>query len=189
MRSDDLDPEVLSGLLRRIAQRDESSLYTLHRHYAKRIYAFVIHRSADHHLADSVVSDTLYEVWRKPEAFRGESRFSTWLLGIARNKMLVELRRNNRPHDDIEDHADTLESDSPAPGSALEQSQDEQALRDCLQRLSGVQRECMHLAFYEELGLAEIARLQAVPEGTVKTRLFHARRNLRICIERQPVTA
>ena len=47
------------------------------------------------------------------------------------------------------------------------------------------QRECVQLVFLEGMALAEIAEVQKVPEGTVKTRLFHGRRNLRDCVERR----
>ena len=51
-----------------------------------------------------------------------------------------------------------------------------------MEALSPVQRECLYLVFYEGLSLAEVAALQDCPENTVKTRLFHARRNIRQCL-------
>jgi RNA polymerase sigma-70 factor (ECF subfamily) len=58
-------------------------------------------------------------------------------------------------------------------------------LRACIEKLSDAQRECVQLVFLEGLALAEIAAVQKVPEGTVKTRLFHGRKNLRECVERK----
>jgi len=183
MMADDLDLDTVRRLLQRIAKRDEAALYTLHRQYARKIYAFVIHRCGDAQMADVIVSETLFEVWNKPASFRGESKFSTWLLGVARYKMLSALRRPDRNHDDIEDHSEVLVSADPAPQEVIEKAQDAKDVQDCLKRLSAVQRECMHLVFYEDMTVEEIARLQDVPDGTVKTRLFHARKNMRECLQ------
>ena len=50
-------------------------------------------------------------------------------------------------------------------------------------KLSDEHRECLHLVFYEGMGLAEVAEVQHCPEGTVKTRLFHARQKIKKCLE------
>ena len=50
-------------------------------------------------------------------------------------------------------------------------------------KLSAEHRECVHLVFYEGLGLADVAALQGCPENTVKTRLFHARKKLTNCLK------
>jgi len=54
-----------------------------------------------------------------------------------------------------------------------------------METLPDEQREALHLVFYEDMSLGEIAQLQDCPENTVKTRLFHARRKMRECLERQ----
>ena len=51
-------------------------------------------------------------------------------------------------------------------------------------RLSDEHRECMHLVFFEGMSLAEVAEIQNCPEGTVKTRLYHARQKIKGCLER-----
>jgi RNA polymerase sigma-70 factor, ECF subfamily len=55
--------------------------------------------------------------------------------------------------------------------------------------LSAAHRECMQLVYFEGLGLAEVASIQNVPENTVKTRLFHARKLMRSCVEQQATPA
>jgi len=56
-----------------------------------------------------------------------------------------------------------------------------------MERLPHEQRECMHLVFFEELALREIAHLQDCPENTIKTRLFHARQKMKDCLRRLAV--
>ena len=68
------------------------------------------------------------------------------------------------------------------PFDLLADRQREHHVRHCLERLSNEHRECMHLVFFEGMSLGEVAQLQACPEGTVKTRMFHARQKLRTCL-------
>lgn len=171
------------ALLKRIENREEAALRALHRLYARRVHAFVLHRCRDEAIADSVTGDTFYEVWKKPQGFRGQSRFSTWLLGVARFKMLDELRKRPDHEDDIDDHADVLRDDAPIAEILLEQAQDAALLRRCIDRLSAAHQECLHLVYFEELGVQDVALLQGIPAGTVKTRLFHARAQMRACVE------
>jgi RNA polymerase sigma-70 factor, ECF subfamily len=153
---------------------------------SRRVYAFVLLRLRDSNAAAEVVSETLFEVWRKPEAFRGDAKFSTWLLGIARHKLLTRLQARHRPgeqHEDIDEQADTLEADTPDGFAALAEQQRREGVAACMDKLSEPHRECLHLVYYEGLGLGEVAQLQAVPEGTIKTRLFHARTKIKQCLQ------
>lgn len=179
-----IDEGTVRALLARIQAREERALEELHRAFARRVHAFVSHRCGDDAIADAVVGDTFYEVWQRPDAFRGESSFSTWLLGVARFKMLSMLRAASRAdHEDVDDLADELACGSPAADEQIQRRQDMSLLHRCLERLNAVHRECLHLVYFEEMALAEVARLQGVPEGTVKTRLFHARARMRSCLQ------
>lgn len=179
--SDDTNEERVPGLLQRISRRDQGALQELHLLFARRIYSFAIHRLGDAHDAETVAADTLFEVWRRPEAFHGESKFSTWLLGIARNKMLTTLRRR-RNHVDLEDAPEPVDPD-PGPDMVLESAQRKRLIDGCMETLDKLRRECLHLVFVEGMSLADVAGMQEVPVGTVKTRLFHARQKLKDCVK------
>ncbi len=149
------------------------------------VYAFVRQRlyGADDHAVQEVVVDTMYEVWRVAERFAAESQVKTWVLGIARHKLLDAARRDHAAsHDDIDDMADTLADEGPDQLALLAEKQRAHWLAHCLQRLPDDQRECMHLLFVEGLDIATIAELQSCPGGTVKTRVFHAKRKLKDCL-------
>lgn len=182
-----LDEHHAQLLLARIGQRDESALAELHRLIARRLYAFAFQRSRDHEHAETVVVDTLWEVWRCSDRFRGESRISTWIFGIARNKSFELWRHSGPDHEDIDSYIDDLPSEYGDLSRALEIKQESRKVLGCMDKLSPSQRECMQLVHFEGLALAEIAHIQGVPENTVKTRMFHARRNLRSCL--QPLQA
>lgn len=191
-----MDPADIVHLLARIAARDEAAFTRLYKAFSRKLYAYALHQLRDPTLAEEIVSDTFHEVWSHPERFRGESQFSTWLIGIARYKVLMRLRsgRAEPVTDDVDDLADVLTCDDAGPVEQIAHRQRQHHVRHCIDKLGTDHRECVHLVFYEGLSLAEVAQVQACPEGTVKTRLFHARQKLRNCLslmlkaEGQPLT-
>jgi RNA polymerase sigma-70 factor, ECF subfamily len=170
-------------LLERCARKDERALAELHGLLARRIHAFASHRLRNEEDAVTVVIDTLHEVWKSAGRFRGDSRVSTWVLGIARFKTFAVLRAREPEMDDIDDHRETLSSEWLDGEAALDRWQQEQIVRTCLRGLSPAHRECIQLVYFEGMGLTEVANVQRVPENTVKTRLFHARKLMRGCVE------
>jgi RNA polymerase sigma-70 factor (ECF subfamily) len=181
----ELSDDEVRRLLARLTEGDEHALRELHEIFARRIYLFAVSRLRDEDAAQTVMIDTLYEVWKHPDRFRGESRFSTWLLGIAKYKVLTAFRTRGVEHEDIDDYAEVIADPTAGVVEQLEENQRQQLLRDCIDKLSDAQRECVQLVFLEGMALAEIATVQKVPEGTVKTRLFHGRKNLRDCVEQR----
>ena len=180
-----MDNDEVLRLLARIEHADEAAFRELYRAFSRRLYAYVLRQLGDPAQAEEIVSDTLYEVWRQPAKFRGDSQFSTWLIGIARNKVLMAFR-SRKPdtlHDDLDDVAESVAADEPGAFEILAQQQRQEGVRHCMGKLSAEHRECVHLVFFEGMPLAEVAGLQACPENTVKTRLFHARQKLKNCLK------
>lgn len=176
----------MEDLLRRIAAKDEAALEQLYRLMAPRIFAFAQRRLDDAAAADEVVSETLYEVWNHAGRFRGQSQPSTWILGIARHKLLDKLRKKNGlEFQEMNEEVLNVADESPGIYAVLAERQQSAQVALCLNALPQAQRECLHLVFFEDLALAEIAEIQGCPENTVKTRLFHARRKMRDCLARQ----
>jgi RNA polymerase sigma-70 factor (ECF subfamily) len=184
-----VDDELACRLIGRVALRDEAAFTDLHRLLARRIFAFVMRRLPDEYAAQTVVVDTMLQVWNSAARFRGESRVSSWVLGIARLKSLEYLRAQGPEHLDIEDYSEELADAQDDAGVAMDRWQQARIVQECMKSLSNAQRECLHLVHYEGLALADVASVQGVPENTVKTRLFHARKNMRICVEREGVCA
>lgn len=173
----------IEQLLRRIAARDQAAFRTLYDLFARRVYAFLVHRfSHRESLAEEVVSDTLLHVWKSPASFRGESAFATWLIGVARFKMLERLRRDEPENEDIDaiDEGLLVEPTRPDDVAALRQRSD--GVRACLDHLPAEQRECMHLAYYEGWTLDEIGEQMRIQRETVGTRIFYARKKIQACL-------
>ena len=183
LRANQGDP--LAALMNRVADADERALAQLYGHMSRKIFAFALRHVDDRDLAEGVVVETMFEVWKNAARFIGGSTVSTWILGIARHKALDEVRRRARyvPFDETTGAEITDDAATAFDGIAANQTREQ--LSNCIAKLPVEQRECIHLAFYEELSLAEISDIQGVPENTVKTRLFHARRKLKILLSRR----
>jgi RNA polymerase sigma-70 factor (ECF subfamily) len=179
----ELDDADVMALLARVAQRDETAFRRVYEGFARRVYAFALHRIGDPAACEELVADTLHEVWKRPGAYRGESRFSTWLLGIARHKIIDRLRARGPVTEDIDEQLDLHDPQAPDDFHQVAQQQLRDGVARCLARLGEPHRECLHLVFYEDMSVADVAAVQAVPEGTVKTRLFHARAKLKQCLQ------
>jgi RNA polymerase sigma-70 factor (ECF subfamily) len=141
-----------------------------------------VHRFQQESLAEEVVSDTLLHVWKSPGSFRGESAFSTWLLGVARFKMLERLRQRPDPEEDIDDVDQNMLVDETGPEDVAAVRQRAEGVRECLDLLPAEQRECIHLAYYEGWSLEEIGAHMNLKKETVGTRLFYARKKIQACL-------
>ncbi len=182
-RSGDIDNGTALFLLQRVAARDEQAFVTIHRAMGRRVFAYAMRLLGNHEQAEEVVSDTLYEIWKHPQRFGGASRFSTWVLGIARHRVLDRLRSPSRMTDVLSDEIDdTLPADGETAYERVAGVEREKGVRNCMDKLSDVHRECLHMVFYEGAALNEVAQVQGCPENTVKTRLFHARKNIQNCL-------
>ncbi|MEO5863226.1 MAG: sigma-70 family RNA polymerase sigma factor [Burkholderiales bacterium] len=166
-------------LLARIELKDQRALREFHTVYGRRIYAFALRRLRDPDEAETIVSDTLFEIWKHPSGFRGESRFSTWLLGIARYKVLMLLRARPPQHEELDE---TMPDKGLGSFETFANKELLGGLLRCMEQLGEIHRECLHLVLFEERSLYEVAAIQQCPENTAKTRLFHARRRIKDCV-------
>ena len=123
---------------------------------------------------------------RAAPGFSGASQVKTWVLGIARHKLLDAVRQGRHAHeqDDIADHADTLADESSDVVATLAARQRAEWLEFCMEKLPADQRESLHLLLVEALSVQAIAEIQGCPGGTVKTRVFHAKAKLKSCLSR-----
>lgn len=179
----ELDNQTVLGLLEKVASGDETAFTTLYRSVNRRVFAFALNQLRDETRAEEIVVDALHEVWKHPERFNATCKFSTWVIGIARYKILNAFRANAHSTDELTDEmSETIASDEAGPLDLAVLRQREKGVRECMEKLTADHRECMHLVFFEGLSLGEIADLQACPENTIKTRLFHARQKIKNCL-------
>jgi RNA polymerase sigma-70 factor (ECF subfamily) len=164
-------------LLVSIAAGDRTAMHTLYSRHNVRVFRFILRMIRDSATAEDLVSQVFLDVWRTAGQFEGRSQVSTWLLSIARFKALTALRQ--RQHEDI-DQDDVLEiaDSSDNPEAALDRSNTNAILRACVAKLSPAHREIINLVYYHEKSVEEAGRIIGIPQSTVKTRMFYARKQL-----------
>ena len=168
-------------LLERIKAGDDGAFQRLYRLYHPRLTNFLLKMVRRPQLVEEVLNDTLMVVWQRPDSFHGGSKLSTWIFAIAYRKALKGLKRFDDPLEDNEVAERVSEEESPEENSAAFRRRD--LLADVMQELSPTHRAVVDLTYYHELDYNEIARILDCPVGTVKTRMFHARRQLRRLLE------
>jgi len=173
------DDDLLHG----IRARDSAALRALFQRYHARVFYFVQRRLRDEGLAEEVVADVFFEVWRSAHHYQGSSRLSTWMFGIAHFKCAGAHRDRSRHKraSVVPMHAEALHrvADERDPAERLSAREELRLARRVLEALPIEQREAIELAVLEGLPYDEIAVRLGVPEGTVKTRVARARARLR----------
>src|ERR1700754_2763095 len=164
-------------LLASIARGDRTAMHVLYSRHNVRVYRFVLRIVRDAVMAEDLVSQVFLDVWRTARQFEGRSQVSTWLLSIARFKALTALRQ--RRHEDI-DQEEMLEiaDEADTPEASLERSTTSAILRACVAKLSPAHREIINLVYYREKSVEEVGQIIGIPQSTVKTRMFYARKQL-----------
>jgi RNA polymerase sigma-70 factor (ECF subfamily) len=151
---------------------EEDAFRRAFRDHKDSVYAFTYRLTGSSAAADDLTQDCFLELFLRPERFdpeRGPLR--GFLLGIARNLALKRWRRENR-FQSLDDEGGRLRQEELPADAGL-------AVAAAMNSLSPLQREAVVLFEYEGLTLEEIAVVTGADVGTVKSRLFRARENLR----------
>jgi RNA polymerase sigma-70 factor, ECF subfamily len=164
-------------LLRRTAARDRDAFQALYLIYHRRLARFLTRMTRHYDVAEEIINDTLWVVWERAAEFRGTSRVSTWIMGIAYRRALKTLRRASMQLQAVE--VDPEQEDQTDAGAAIDQADRRQLVLQALTQLPVEQRIVLELTYYLGHSCAEVAEIMECPVNTVKTRMFHARRKLR----------
>ena len=178
-----MEPDSDITLIERIREQDQGACRQLFERYYPRVFAFVQRRIQDSSLSEEVVADVFFEVWRSAQAFRGASRVSTWIFGIATFKCM-EADRNRRRHKRSAVIPTNLEilhrvPDEQDADGIVEARSELRWIKTRLDALPEGQREVAELALLDGQSTEEIADRLGISKGTVKSRLSRARRDLR----------
>lgn len=164
-------------LIDSIADGEKSAMHILYARHHVRTYRFILRIIRDPNVAEDLVSQVFLDVWRTAAQFERRCQVSTWILSIARFKALSALRQ--RRFEDIEqDEVLQIADDREDPESAFSRARTADVLRSCLARLSPAHREVIELVYYHEMSVEEAGRIIGIPQATVKTRMFYARKAL-----------
>jgi len=166
-----------AALIQSIAADDKHAMQILFARHNVRVFQFLLRFVGDKLAAEDLVSDVFLDVWRQAGRYQARSQVSIWLLAIARNKALSALRRRSTEELD-EDAAAAIEDPQDNPEVTLQNRQKTEILLNCPTQLSPAHREIIDLVYYHEKSIDEVAEIIGVPQNTVKTRMFYARKRI-----------
>jgi RNA polymerase sigma-70 factor (ECF subfamily) len=178
-----------AGLIARAAAGDREAFYELIHPYERSIYVAALSILQNHADAEDAAQEAIFKALKYLENFRGEAKFSTWLVQITINEARMRLRKN-RPHlyESLDEPADTEEGDymprdtadwREIPSEALERAELREALQKAIAGLAPKYREVFMLRDVDNLSIAETAQALGITEANVKTRLLRARLQVR----------
>jgi RNA polymerase sigma-70 factor, ECF subfamily len=176
-------------LIRRVCQGDKEAFYGLVRPCEKAVYVAavsILNNPAD---AEEVAQEAVLKAFSRLTQFRGEARFSTWLIQITINEARLKLRKDRRHLYESVDEQRTDEEGEycpkdfadwrEVPSEALQRKELREALKRGIAALSPKYREVLILRDVQHLSIEETARVLSITEGSVKTRLLRARLQMR----------
>jgi RNA polymerase sigma-70 factor (ECF subfamily) len=171
------------ALIHRIAAGDRLAMRALFARHRVPLYRFVLRIVRDAALAEDVLSDVFLAVWRQADRFEARASVATWLTAIARFKAISALRWRPAAAELDEAAAARLADPADDPEAALQKKHRHETLRRGIAALSPEHAEVIDLVYYHGKSIAEVADIVGIPEGTVKTRMFNARRRLAQTVE------
>jgi len=162
-----------------MADGDQSALRELMRRNHGRLQLFVARRLNDRDQIDDVINDTFMAAWCQAAKFEGRASVATWLLAIAKKRAWRMGRQHRRPEESLDDdHAATLVDHRDTPDMVLEHQDGAKVLRRLTANLPANQAQLINLVYYRGKSLREVAGILRIPDNTVKSRMFLARRRL-----------
>ena len=165
-----------------LKDRDNSAFSYLYDNYSGALYGIIIQILDNTELSSDVLQEVFINIWRKIESYDpSKGRLYTWMLNIARNASIDTLRsksfQNSQKNQSFPENVDSLSAGASQPNP------DHIGLRKMLQKLKAEQRVLIDLAYFKGYTHEEIAEIEGVPLGTVKTRIRAALQQLRTILK------
>jgi len=190
--------ELDSKLVVRLLARDERAFNTLVRTYERRVFGLVFRMLGNQAEAEDLSQEVFVQVFKAIASFRGDSKLSTWIYRIAvnlcKNRAKYLRVRHTSKQDELESIADRLplgDARSAAighierPDEMVAGRQIEAIVAQAITEIEDTFRECLVLRDVEELSYEEIGEITGLPPGTVKSRIFRARAQLKELVEKR----
>ena len=166
---------------------DDSAFEQLYSRYRRPIFQYVYRRVGDASRAEELTQEVFMGLIRSRGSWRQEASFRTYLYRIAFNQCASEARRADFKSVDPLERPDgtaiDVVSDDPGPDSEARRKQEAELVTGALGRLDADQREAIVLREYQGLSYEEIAEVTGVAVGTVKSRIFRGKLELRKLLE------
>jgi RNA polymerase sigma-70 factor (ECF subfamily) len=185
-----LDQRTERLVIQRARQGDREAITTLIQSYQRPLEAFLLRLCGKPELAEDLAQEAFVRVIRSLDRFDDQYRFSTWLFTIGK-RLLVNAQQKMRPTSDSE-MVEYRAGDARTPLLAVENAEREQRIcrlvEIAIDSLVSPQREIVLLFHQQGWPVQRIAAELRMPEGTVKSHLFRARRRMLFAIEQSGVS-
>lgn len=162
---------------------DPAAWDALFHRYQLPLYTYVFELVNDEQTSLDLVQETFLAAVRHIGGLREDGKFGSWLFGIAHQKCIQRWRKQNREEYLREELAEAPADIDDGPDDLLIRREQEAEFMNRLNRLPLPQRAVLLLYFVEDFSVEEIARITKTPPGTVKSRLYYAKKSLRKLVE------
>lgn len=166
------------ALIKQIAGGDAKALERLFTRNQTRVFRYLVRVVRNEAMAEELLNEVFLGAWQSAARYEGRSEPSTWLLSIAHFKAVSALRKKREVSGYDEDAAGQIEDEDDTPDVVLQKSDKGAQIRAAMKGLSTEHREILDLVYYQEQSVSEAAEILGIPEATVKTRMFYARKKL-----------
>lgn len=166
------------ALIKAIAGGDAKALERLFARNQTRVFRYLTRVVRNEAVAEELLNEVFLGVWQNAARYEGRSEPSTWLISIAHNKAVSSLRKKREVSGYDEEVAGQIEDEADTPEVTTQKLDKAAAMRAAMQGLSVEHREILDLVYYQEQSVTEAAEILGIPEATVKTRMFYARKKL-----------
>jgi len=168
-----------SELVSLLKSRDTAAFNYLYDHYASALYGVILPIVNEHEIANDILQEVFLSIWKKIDTYdASKGRLFTWMLNIARNASIDVLRsksfqnsRKNQPLAETVNWGNSYQVFQPDPETI--------GLHKLLEKLKEEHRVLIELAYFKGYTHEEIAEIEGLPLGTVKTRIRNALIQLR----------
>lgn len=179
------DPDARAELCARLERGEPAAVGQVYDEHHEAVRAFAARLVGEPAAAEDLVHEVFVSLPRAIHGFRGESSLRTFLISIAVNHARHFVRAAARRRAALQKYSDEPPPSSPSPERDLRRRELASALSRALDELPLDQRVAFVLCDVEERTSSQAARIAGAPEGTMRTRLFHARKKLRALLEKE----
>lgn len=178
------------ALIQAIANKDKQAFAELYEQYQPLVLRYC-GRLLNHDVetAADIADDVFFDVWQNSGNFRGDSAVKSWLLSIAHNKAVSFIRKNREASLDNEDQINELVSPESGQEQTMAQEQQHALLSQAIEQLSSDHKAVLHLFYFNEMSIKDIAKILSINDRTVRTRLHYAKKALQPILENCGIVA
>ena len=177
-------PERVAELIHHVAQKDRQAFALLYKATAPKLLGTVLRILIDRAWADDVIQDTYLKIWQRAEQYQdGKSSPITWLVSIARNSAIDELRKHPAGRTTNSDELDEMPGRQSTAQEKLEDQRAANKLNHCIDQLEKDRQDMVRLAYLNGWSREDLASQFEQPVNTVKTWLHRALKQIKRCLE------